>query len=290
MKKRILFIINPKAGTKKKSFIEQIIKQTIDSEKFKPYFTYSEYPGHATEIVLNSIDNYDIITAVGGDGTVNEIAKAIKETNKTLAIIPIGSGNGLARYLKIPQNIKKATNTINKAKTRNIDTITINDKFCANISGIGFDAHIGNKFQNIKKRGFINYIKLVIKEFLGYKTQTYKLKIDGKEIEKDAFLISFANSTQFGNNAYIAPKAQIDDGKIDITIINKFPKYHSLNLAIRLFAKSLLDSKYIDSYKARKIELLNTKNMLAHIDGEPIQFNGDISFQINDKSLNIICK
>ena len=289
MKKRILFIINPKAGTKNKAIAEKAIRNYIDYDKFEPDFCYTDYQGHARELSLKEINSYDIIAAVGGDGTVNEIASALSKTDKMLAIIPLGSGNGLARFLKIPQNIKKAVSTINQSNSKKIDTIEINNKFCVNVSGIGFDAHIGNKFQSSDKRGLIKYTKLVIKEFFGYKPENYKLNIDGTEIERNAFLISFANSTQFGNNAHIAPKAEIDDGIIDVTVINKFPKYHSLNLAYRLFAKTLHNSKYIDIYKAKEIKLENNKNIIAHIDGEPVEFNGDVYFKINDKSLQVIC-
>jgi len=127
---------------------------------------------------------------VGGDGTVNEIGSALINTNKTLAIIPIGSGNGLARDLNIPLSVKKSTFNINNQNSRKIDTIKVNKKDCLNIAGVGFDAHIGDKFQNSKKRGFVSYVKLVLKEYFNYKPATFILDIEGNKIEQKAFLIS----------------------------------------------------------------------------------------------------
>ena len=288
--KKILFIINPISGKKPKKDIEQIIHKTIDYKQFELHISKTEYAGHAYEIANRAVaDNFAIIVAVGGDGTVNEIGKALINSKTIMAIIPKGSGNGLARFLKMPHKIKKAIEIINKMNYFSIDTIRINDYPFFNVAGIGFDAHIAHLFAQSEQRGFQSYAKLVLKEFQKYEDKFYRLLIDGKKIETEkTFMLSFANSSQFGNDAHIAPLAKINDGLVDVCILKKFPDFRSPEIIFKLYARGLIKSRYYQIYKAKHIELSAQENILGHVDGEPVNFGKNIKIDVLANSLKMI--
>ena len=290
MKKKIVFIINPISGIKKANNLEKIINTELNQEIFNILIKHTEYAGHAKEITKWAVSNkYDIVVAVGGDGTINEISSELINTNTSLAIIPKGSGNGFARFLKIPLNINKAVKLINKMSIFTIDTIKLNEFYYVNMAGVGFDAHIAHLFAEYGKRGLKSYIELIFKEFKTYKSINYELKIDGTIINLPAFLISFANSSQFGNNAHIAPLADISDGLIDVCILNNFPKYKAIAIIWQLYTKRLIKSKYYKLYKAKKIEITSNNELSIHIDGDPIKPVNKLNISILPKSLKVIC-
>jgi YegS/Rv2252/BmrU family lipid kinase len=274
-KEKIAFIINPKAGKKSKANIEELVEKNLRADLWKPKFFYTRYSGHAKELVYECIERgYQTIVAAGGDGTVNEVATSVFKTGVTLGIVPIGSGNGLARSLGIPLQKDDAINLLNFKNTREIDVGAINKHYFFCTCGTGFDARIGHRFSKSKARGFISYIKTTILEYNKYRPKKYKLKIDNRKITQKAFLITIANAGQYGNNAYIAPEAEIDDGSFDITILKPFPWYVTPILGIRLFSKNINKSKFIDTYYGHTIEFLKKKKYRFHIDGEPVKYNG----------------
>jgi len=290
--KKILFIVNPISGKGKKIKIPRLIERHLDKSLFTYEIKYTQYPKHATEIALEAVkQNTDIIVAVGGDGTANEISKALINTNTTLGIIPMGSGNGLARYLDIPLLPIFAIRNLNRLRTKKIDTIIIDNKNCINMAGIGFDAHVAHLFANHGKRGFRSYLDIIAKEFKHYKSQNIKLSFDNQIIEENAFLVSFANSTQFGNAAHIAPKASASDGKIDISIIHKFPLIAGIDIGSRLFLKNIDKSKFSKEFKTEKIKVEvenGEKKVKGHIDGEYCFFSNPFEVIIQPHSLKVI--
>ncbi|MEN8121548.1 MAG: YegS/Rv2252/BmrU family lipid kinase [Bacteroidota bacterium] len=289
MKKKILYIINPVSGVKKSKNLEKIINAETNRKLFDWEIKFTDFQGHGKEIAKWAIENnFNIVVAVGGDGTVNEISSALINTDTIFGIIPKGSGNGLARFLKIPVNISKAVKLINQMNVFKMDSILLNDFHYVNMAGIGFDAHIAHLFANYGKRGFKSYIELIFKEFKKYESKYYKLVIDGKPIKEQAFLISFANSSQFGNEAHIAPLAEINDGLIDVCILNNFPKYRVLGIIYQLYTKRLLKNKYYKVYKAKQLELKSDKELIAHIDGDPINLGNNLKIKILPQSLNVI--
>jgi YegS/Rv2252/BmrU family lipid kinase len=286
---KIRFIINPISGGKKKAGIEKIIRKEFTSNIYDIDIQYTQYEKHATIIAINSvIEHYDLVVAVGGDGTVNEIARSLVNTNVAFGIIPMGSGNGLSRFLKIPMNAKKALVVLKERNLFLMDTIRMNNEIYVNLAGLGFDAHIGHLFAKHRKRGFLSYVRLVLKEFFRYNSQEYQLMINNHCQKLNAFLISFANSSQFGNEAYIAPLAEINDGLIDICILKKFPWWKSLYIALLLYSKGLTKSKYYKVIKAQKLEIINSGMLKAHIDGDPVTFKSNIQLEVMPLSLKII--
>lgn len=288
MKKRALFIINPISGIGKHKTIERSIKTDIDKNIIEYEFAYTQYPHHATEIARDNIGKYDIIVAVGGDGTVNEVASALIYTDTALGIIPTGSGNGLARHLNIPLKVNKALHLLNDHKTIKIDSINISGRTSVNVSGIGFDAYISHLFSQSKRRGPLTYIQLISREFTKYKSSHYKLTIDDQVIAINAFMIAFANSSQYGNNVHIAPHAMVDDGYIDVCIIKDFPKHTAPALLLSLLDTTLDRSKFDIIKKAKRVQIEYPLPLAGHVDGEPVTFVDKIDISIQPLSLNVI--
>jgi len=285
----ILFIINPISGGKNKSKLPVLIEKLLDPEKFIPRFTFTAYAGHAAELAEEAANNnFDIIVAVGGDGTINEVASKVHQFKKVLGIIPFGSGNGLARFLQIPLSPGQAVEVINRLKTIEIDTGSFNGKGFYNMAGMGFDAYISSVFAEDKSRGLTGYLKLGLKEVLRYKAQNYNLIIDGEEYKFKAFLISIANSSQYGNNAHISPLASVTDGLLDICIVKEFPIIKLPVLAYEMLTATTHKSRFVEIIKGRDITIKRPVEGAIHIDGEPMFMGVDIKVSIVPLSLNVI--
>jgi diacylglycerol kinase (ATP) len=288
LKKRICFIVNPISGVGRQKVIEKLIDQSLNRVLFDYEIAYTKAAKHATELSRNAAaSGFDIVVAVGGDGSVNETARGLIGTMTAMAIIPAGSGNGLARHLKIPLNLKKAMDVINSGKEAVVDTMQLNDEPFVNVAGVGFDAHIGWEFAKFGKRGFSSYLRVIQREFPKYQAQDFELIIDGKSQAKKAFLISIANGSQWGNNAHIAPLADISDGYMDIVILKDVSFFSSVSIGYRLFRKTLHHSSHLEIIKSKEA-IIRQKNTIAHIDGEPIELGKEISVKVNPLSLKVI--
>lgn len=269
--------------------IPGLIDLHLDRNKFNANFAFTEYVGHAAEIAEEAANkHFDVIVAVGGDGTINEIGAKVMQQDKILGILPFGSGNGLARFLKIPMNTVKAIKVINDFEVKMIDTATFNDKCFFNMAGMGFDAHISSVFAGNKGRGLTGYLKLGLSEVLNYKPQNYRITIDGKAYMRTAFVISVANSSQYGNNAHIAPTASVTDGLLDVCIIKEFPMYKLPLLAYEMLNSKTDHSKMVEIMKGKNIHISRMKDDAIHIDGEPFFMGREISVSVKPLSLNII--
>ena len=281
------FIINPIAGTGKQKDISRNIEKLIDKEKFYYDIIFTDSPNHATKITQDAINNnYDLVIAVGGDGTVSECATALIGSETALAVIPCGSGNGFAYHFKVKRKINDALQELNNNTIKYIDSCEANNIPFVNVSGIGFDAHIANLFASTKKRGFFSYIKLTLKE-LSYQAQEYTIEYSNTRETLNAFAIVFANATQYGNDAEIAPNAKVDDGLIDFIIIRKFP-----NWKIPLFVLDVLRgrthlNKNVRIIKSKEMKIY-TKQPFAHLDGEIKHFANPIHVKISSKKLKIL--
>lgn len=290
-KKKIVFIVNPKAGISPKSkvVIELLAGNIIPSSRFIPEVIFTERPGHATEIAANAIANgADIIVASGGDGTVNEVASALVDTDIPMGILPAGSGNGLARCLGISMSYALALRTIIRGNTKLMDVATVNDKLYTSIAGIGFDAFVAQKFAESSIRGMISYMQIILNEFSSYKPLTYNLTIDGEEFEKQALMIVFANSNQFGFNTKIAPDAKVDDGYLDICVVKKMPVTQLLNVGYNTMRGTLGNTGFAEYFRGKEISISNIQDPLMNIDGEPKIMNSPVSIKIKPLCLRVI--
>ncbi len=288
-KLKILFIINPVSGTRRKKDIASKIYECVNNETFDIKLIFTEYAGHAFELARNALKKkFDIVVAGGGDGTVNEVGSALIKSKIALGIIPLGSGNGLARHLNIPLRTTDAIEIINKQKIQEIDYGLINGKafFCT--AGLGFDAKIGHKFAKKSERGFYSYFKAVIEEFFSYKSKKYKITIDGQKLKERAFLVTIANASQYGNNAFISPDAVIDDGLLDVCVLRPFPKNRVIGLGVRLFKRTLDQSPYLDIKRGKEIIVKRKKKGPVHYDGEPIKMDKKIRVSVVHSGLKVI--
>lgn len=289
-KRKVLFIVNPVSGGKKKTVFNKQVLETLDLSKFEPTFRITEYNGHGYELAKIGVENrFDAIVAVGGDGTINEVGSALVGTDIPLGIIPEGSGNGLALYLGIPMHEVGAIRRINKFETMRVDTGKANGRSFMNMAGIGFDALVSDKFASDSFRGPIGYMRSVVNALSDYKSKPYRLVIDGKEYEREAFMISVANSPQYGNNAYIAPNAQANDGFLDVCIVHKFPLYLLPMMVFHLFNRSVDQSEYVEIIPGKRIEIYTDEQQAIHVDGEPFDLGKELHIQVLERSLSIIC-
>ncbi len=261
----------------------------INTEKFNASFFFTEWPGHGYEMAAEMVKgDTEILVAVGGDGTINEIASAMDGSGKIMGIIPYGSGNGLARSLGIPLNDMGAVQRLNKLNVNNIDSGTFNGRSFFNMAGIGFDAHISAIFASNVKRGLGGYVKTAIREISNYQSQHYILEIDGKRIARDAFMINIANSSQFGNNAHISPFASLKDGLLDVCITKPFPLYQFPVLGYRMFSRSTHRSKYVEIIKGKEIRIVREGGGAIHLDGEPFDMASELQINIKPLSLSVL--
>ncbi len=285
----ILFIINPISGGRGKRRIPDFIDKYLNKEKFSPNFVFSEYVGHASELADEAATkNFDVIVAAGGDGTINEVATKVLKHQKILGILPLGSGNGLARFLNISKNLRYALSIINDFKIDKIDTAEFNKKCFFNLAGMGFDAHLSAVFSKDKKRGLSGYVKLGFKEVFNYKPQLYQLDIDGKTYSRKAFAISIANSSQYGNDVYIAPNASVKDGLLDVCIIKPFPIIKLPLLGYVMLNGKAETSDMIEIIKGKNIKIIREMSGAVHVDGEPLQMGAEIEAMVNPLSLKVI--
>jgi len=288
LKIKIVFIINPIAGGKNKNHFSKVIANHLNTSKFEYELIQTESEKHAYELTKTALLNgAEVVVAVGGDGTINEIGSALIGSTATLAIIPYGSGNGLARSLKIPMNTIQAVKLINQFKTAKIDAAKLNEHYFFNMSGMGFDAHISHVFAKDKNRGLLGYIKATLSELKNYRIKNYEIIIDGKTLKEEAFILSVANSSQYGNEAHIAPRAQLQDGVLDLVIVKPFPLYLMPLLALRMFLKTADRSKYLISLQGKSIKI-NQNNNVIHLDGEPKLVSENIEIQILAEAINVI--
>jgi YegS/Rv2252/BmrU family lipid kinase len=289
MKKKIAFIMNPISGTTSKDRIPHLIETTLNQDLYEYNILMTERAGHASELAVSARDEgIDIVVAVGGDGTVNEVARSIVHSDTALGIIPCGSGNGLARHLMLPMNLKKAIQIINRCEIHDLDYGVINGYpfFCT--CGMGFDAFVSMKFAEAGKRGPITYVENVLREGLKYKPETYEIEDENGKMRYKAFLISCANASQYGNNAYIAPQASMSDGLMDVIIMEPFDVLEAPQISIDMFNKTLDKSSKIKTFKCKKLRIHRKEAGVIHFDGDPVMTDKDIEIELKEKGIRII--
>lgn len=276
----MLFIVNPISGKGRKARIIAHLKE----KGMK--VVYTEYAGHAEVLSREAAER--IIVAVGGDGTVNEVARGIVGTDKVLGIIPCGSGDGLALHLGISRHYRQALKTILKGDIQKIDSGLINDKPFFSVCGTGFDAVVSERFAKSGKRGLKNYIKLGLKTWMDYTPENYKIEIDGNAFEIEASLLTIGNSSQWGNNAKIAPLADISDGMLDMTAVDRFSAIEMPALAFQLMTGQLDKNSRVHCYRGRHIKISRPSGGPAHADGDWFSAGTELDIRILPQSLNVL--
>ncbi len=284
-KKRALFIINPRAGVPPVNLIiSSGLRRRKNIESIKT-LCIDDTAG----LIRKHFDEYDVFVATGGDGTVHTVAEELIGTGKILAVLPVGSGNGFAREFGFKPNIRLLLRDISNGQSLCTDIFQINDKLCLNVAGIGLDSFVAHSFNKLKLRGIIPYIYLTLKTFLLLRPVHVDIKAGGEAIvSEDLYVLTIANTRQFGNNAFIAPDAVPNDGIMDIVMIRPFPKYMFLSFIHRLFTGTLNRSKYVRYIRTDKEVVMRTSETRFHIDGEPLDMTGDIVVTIRRNALNVL--
>ena len=288
--KNIAFIVNPISGTKAKNRVAKLIRETLDLQQFSPTVVVTEYAGHATQLARQfALEGYYAVVAVGGDGTVNETACGLVGTKTALGIIPNGSGNGFARHLDISTRMNRAIEMLNSSEAINVDYGTVNEIPFFSTFGIGFDAVVAQDFAD-SSRGVKGYVQSIFKDLFQYKPETYQLKGEGIDLTTTAFLINFANAGQWGYDAYIAPKASVQDGWLDVAIVSEFSLMEAAGMAIRLFTKNIDEHLHMNTLRTKDMTLVRETEGVVHIDGTPTQMGKELHVKIVEEGLKVLVK
>lgn len=289
--RKILIIINRKAGTDREKQLGLVIRQQLPADRFAVEITYLQYLGHGTDLAREAVQRgVDTVVAVGGDGSINEIAQGLLGSGTALAIVPLGSGNGLARALRIPLDATAALQIVANGTRKPMDAGFANEHLFLSNAGVGFDALIADRFRHSKKRGLVNYARLVIGGFNSYKPADYSIKIDGQERQQKAFLMTVANGNQFGYEFKLAPKASVFDGLLDICLVPPLRFWDLLPLSIRSLKGNIDESRYMEHLTGREIEVSSNELNCLQVDGDavPLTNGKTVYFRIAAGALQVI--
>jgi len=288
--RKVFLVINKFAGHRKKysTAVYQVVS-ALQENGCEVEYSYTNHSGHATELALSAVNKgFELVVAVGGDGTMNEVAQGLFGTSTPMGIIPMGSGNVLARDLGVPVNIKKSARLLVEGSIKQIDVCRFNNQRFLCTSGIGFDAQVADKMAKAPSRGFLRYIQLTIQESIAFKPFRIKMKANDIWIEKPVFLVTFANARQFGNNAFIAPKADISDGLIDVVVVKPFQKIWLPVFGIGLFLGIIPKLPFVEYHKTKQVELESADTPFFHFDGEPGKLNIPAEISIDAEKLFVV--
>ena len=283
---KALFILNPTAGVQPINFF---MSKDLEHRKRELSVCKSLSKADTGSFIRQNFDKHDVYIAAGGDGTVHTVATELVGSDKILGVLPLGSGNGFAKEFGFNLNLRSLLSNIKKADSMDIDVIEIDDKLCLNVAGIGLDSFVAHSFNNLKVRGFLPYLWLTLKTFLRLRPFHVKIRCDGEEIvSEQVFVLTIANTRQFGNNAFIAPDAVPNDGKIDLVLIRPFPKIFGPVFVIRLFTKRINKSKYVWHIRTDKEIVIQTDETRFHVDGEPFCISGEVVVRIKKEVLKVL--
>lgn len=279
----VAFIINPFSAKKHyEPFFEALKRKIPDAKVY-----ISESIKGTFDFIESHFETVEIFVAVGGDGTISTVAQKIINSDKILAVFPGGSGNGFSRETHFKADLDELLKKIKTHKVKSVDTFTVNGHLSINVSGTGFDGKVAKEFEKTK-RGFKNYIKVSLQTYFKYKPVKIKFlnenlaKHDGKYL-----MLNVANTRQFGNNAYIAPKASKSDGLVDLVLVKKFPAWYAPFFAYKMFTKKLEDNRYVSYFPVSEVELeVSTTNW--HLDGEFTRIESPVKIIVQPKSLKIL--
>jgi diacylglycerol kinase (ATP) len=283
---KALFILNPNAGVPPVKFI---VSKALDRRRHELSFYKSLSIDESGSLIRQNFDRYNVFVAAGGDGTVHTVATKLIGTEKILGVLPIGSGNGFAKELGFKTNIPLLLKDICNNQSVIIDVLEVNNELCLNVAGVGLDSFVAHSFDKLKTRGFWSYVGVTLRNFIQLRPFHATITI-GKDrtISGEFYVLTVANTRQFGNWAFIAPNASPGDGEMDIVLIRPFPKILAPAMVYRLFSKKLPGSKYVTCLKTSSEVTVETEETRFHIDGEPVTLSGPVQFRIRKNALKVL--
>ena len=285
---RALLIINPISGTRKKDNLESLVATRLEGKNIQVSTEYTRGSGDAFSLATKAVEEgVKLVISAGGDGTVNEVANALAFKDCVLGILPYGSGNGLARSVGIPLDLQEALKIIEGGHSITCDRGIVNDHPFYCTFGVGFDAAVSEKFASMKRRGRITYIRSAFREFLNYRSQAYAIVIDDKLITEKALLIAVCNAPQYGNNAYIGPKAKLTDGLLDITVVHADNPFNTFLMGMDMLTGMLDKNRGISTFRTPNITIVRTQDGPVHLDGEPMHMGKKMDIKCQKGALKI---
>ena len=284
------FIVNPISGRSSKESIVGAIAGSVDMDRYEVTIRFTAAPGHATTLASEAVQSgQQLIVAVGGDGTVNEVARALVGTDAALGIIPCGSGNGLARHLHIPMNPRKAIEILNQGQIRRIDTLTVNGTPCFCTAGVGYDAFVSEEYAKEPTRGLVTYVRKAVENWFDYTPEQDLIETEEGMFSRTALAITCANANQWGNGFHVAPKASLTDGLIDVTIIHPIKPLNALPMPVQILGYSFDKNPGVETFKTSGLTIRRATPAPLHIDGEPQSGTRDITIALRPASLGVLC-
>jgi diacylglycerol kinase (ATP) len=290
MKKRIRFIINPRSGVHKNQSVAAIITQELDTSVFEYDICETEYAGHATELAKEAAtEGYDVVVAVGGDGSVNEVATGLLGSKTVLGMLPNGSGNGFAMHLGWGRDVASAIRRLADAMVENVDTGVMNGQVFVNLAGVGFEATVAHHLKGAKQRGFQAYFKSSFDHLFNYKFKKYRISVDDKTLETEALNVTVANAPMYGYNFVVAPLAKLNDGQLEVVVVKKAPWWRYLTDMPRFFNNTLHKSTVVQRLSGKRVEIAIDEPDFAQFDGEGFAINPkNLVFTVNPLSLKVL--
>jgi YegS/Rv2252/BmrU family lipid kinase len=287
--KRIVFIVNPKAGTNVQKHIRASIDKNLDHHKFEYGIWYTEGPGHAADLARKAAaEGYEIVVAVGGDGSINEIGAALIGTDMILGMVPAGSGNGFAMHLGYGRDMDQAILKINSATRQTIDCGLFNGRPFINLAGIGFDGLVSIRMKGSNWRGFIPYFLKSVEAGLRYTPRVCTIELDDRTITEKCFAISIANGSMYGYNFRIAPDAQLDDGVFEVVILRDAPKWQYFAAVPASLKGKIYEADFVEHFTSSRVKITSQGENYVHLDGEGMIADSDLLFEMKPKSLHIL--
>jgi YegS/Rv2252/BmrU family lipid kinase len=287
--RRIVFIVNPKAGTQIQKHIRSSVEKHLDHKRFEYGIWLTEQEGHAADLARKAqAEGYEIVVAVGGDGSINEVASALMGSETILGIVPAGSGNGLAMHLGYGRDMDSAVKKLNTAESKTIDCGLMNGAPFVNIAGVGFDGLVSNMMRGSHWRGFIPYFLKSVEAGLSYTPRDCQIELDGKAIERKCFAVSIANGPMYGYNFQIAPDALLDDGLLEVVVLNEAPRWQYFAAIPSMLNNKIYDAEFVEHFTAKTVKISAEGENFVHLDGEGMVLHGDITFSVRPQALHIL--
>ncbi len=287
--KRVVFIVNPNSGTRMQAKIKDSLDRYLNHRKFNYSIWYTERPKHATELAKKAVaEGFEIVVAVGGDGSVNEVAAGLLHSDTALGIIPAGSGNGLAMHLGYGRKIEDAIKKFNSAEIHQMDCGALNGRPFVNVAGIGFDGLVSNLMKGETKRGFIPYFVRSIKAGLQYTSKPCTLVLNGEQVEENCFVVTVANGPMYGYNVSIAPDARMDDGLFSVVVLKEAPRWQYFMAMPNVLSGKIFQENFVRHFTASTITIKSEGKNYIHFDGEGSSYEGDLNFTMMHKSLKVL--
>jgi diacylglycerol kinase (ATP) len=281
---KTIFILNPNAGIAGISRFVRLLEQYRNEVDYCTFSNIEDY----RSFIKSGKNNYDTFIAAGGDGTVNSLAAELIDSGKILGVLPIGSGNGFAREMGFRKRLRALLRDIRIKDSFEIDVLFINDKPSINVSGIGLDSLVAHEFQKLRGRGILNYGISAFRVVNRIKPFIVSINLGDNNIKDRFFMVSVANTRQFGSNALLAPMAIPNDGKYNLVLVSPFPKILTPLFVIRLLSGTLKESKYVKYIETEKMIQIRSEEMRIHIDGEPVILDNTISVTLKKNALRIL--